>query len=418
MLNFLKKIFAKEAIIDHKISIEGLNAWLEQKSKPFFESLDADIRQIIEKIKEEKQAAKENLNVLENAELQNPNIPLRAKMIARGNREAFIHKVSYLFESISFDYANYNELMAKCNKLIEDIDNLGKSTAKSYHILNEFFAREVEKAAANIKNLENSLREIASAAGNSKIKGIENIKASISELKNKISLKERLISEIENNKKLLEETKNKIANNENKVTELKSGFAYPKYEKLLAERQNTESRINKIETSIFHDFSAIEKALKKYAKIGLENESFISEYLASPIEALLKDNDLRVADLLEKLKISMPTMDLEEKRKDKIMAKLEELDSIYLAKARDDLISAKSLLEKINSGIMGDDARRNHESLKKEMENLEQNAESLNNRINEIANELEKISIGELKENIQKSIYETIGMKVVIDYSK
>ncbi|HJO01655.1 MAG TPA: hypothetical protein QF458_01915, partial [Candidatus Woesearchaeota archaeon] len=152
MLNFLKKIFTKQEIPEEKIDLNELNNCLDQKTKPLFENLDNNINQVTNKISNEKEKVEKNLEILKNAQLQNPKIPERVKTIMEGNRAAFIKKVSFFFNNIDFEYNNHNEILEKCNKTKNEIDSLGKGTARSYQILNEFFAREAEHIAANIKN--------------------------------------------------------------------------------------------------------------------------------------------------------------------------------------------------------------------------------------------------------------------------
>ena len=188
MLNFLKKLFAKEEIQEEKIELNELNSWLDQKTKPLFENLNNNINQIMDKINNEKQKVNENLKKLENAKLQNPKIPERVKTIMEGNRAAFIKKVSHFFDNLDFKFDNYNELIEKCNNISNEIESLGKSTARSYQVLNEFFAREAENIAIDIKHVENYSKDIANSIKNSKISNIDKIKDNIADIKNKIKL--------------------------------------------------------------------------------------------------------------------------------------------------------------------------------------------------------------------------------------
>ncbi|MDP6138780.1 MAG: hypothetical protein QGI89_01600 [Candidatus Woesearchaeota archaeon] len=192
MLNFLKKIFTKQEIPEEKIDLNELNNCLDQKTKPLFENLDNNINQVTNKISNEKEKVEKNLEILKNAQLQNPKIPERVKTIMEGNRAAFIKKVSFFFNNIDFKYNNHNEILEKCNKTKNEIDSLGKGTARSYQILNEFFAREAEHIAANIKNIENYSNEIKNSIKNSKISNLEKIKNDIVDIQNKIKLKENL----------------------------------------------------------------------------------------------------------------------------------------------------------------------------------------------------------------------------------
>src|SRR3989344_5384136 len=134
MLKFIKNLFAKQEIQEEKIGIDGLNGWLDAKTKPMLNDLDIKINETIEKINDEKGKSDENLKTLENAQLQNPKIPERVKAIMQGNREGFIKRVSLFFNNIDFNnvdlkYNYYNELIEKCRGIQNEINSLGSSTA-------------------------------------------------------------------------------------------------------------------------------------------------------------------------------------------------------------------------------------------------------------------------------------------------
>ena len=275
MLEFIKNLFAKQEIQEEKIGLDSLNGWLDAKTKPMLNDLDININEIIEKINNEKNTANENLEILKNAQLQNTKIPERVKTIMQGNREGFIRRASLFFGNIDLKYNNYGELAEQCGNIRNEINELGEGTARNYHILNEFFAREAEKVAANIKSIEEYLKELANAIGNSKISDIDKIKSSIINLKNKMKLKESYSIQMENSNKTLQNGKNKKTEIENRINEIKSSPHYKNYEKLSEDKEKAEIKIKEIENNLFHDFSVLERAMKKYAKISFENENLI-----------------------------------------------------------------------------------------------------------------------------------------------
>ncbi|MEK0330917.1 MAG: hypothetical protein QQN49_06725, partial [Nitrosopumilus sp.] len=169
-------------------------------------------------------------------------------------------------------------------------------------VLNEFFAREAENIAINIKKIENYSKDIKNLINSSKISYINKIKNAVSDIQNKIRLKEKYSIELENNKKDFQNNENKKLEIEKKINEIKSGEDYKNYESLLVEQNNLESKLSKIENTLFHDFSALEKALKKYAKIAFENEKLILKYLGNPIITLIKDADFIILKILDNLK--------------------------------------------------------------------------------------------------------------------
>lgn len=416
MLEFIKNLFAKKEIPTENIALDELDTWLDGKSKPLFENLNSNISQIITKIKYEQEKVVENLKILEEAKLQNPKIPERAITIMQGNRSGFIKKVSYFFNKIDLEYDNYNELITKCNNTTTEIELLGKSTLKSYQVLNEFFAREVENVAINIKNIETYSKDILKSIENNKISDIDKIKNNIPGIKNKIKLKQRHSTELESNKTNLQNRKNKKSETEKKINEIKSGNDYDNYKKLLEEKNNTEIKLKEIEGTLFHDFSVLEKALKKYAKIAFENEKLILEYLRDSITTLAKDTDFQILKILHNLKnaIERDEFELDEKKKKKAIAKINELDGVYFAKTKDDYLNTKKSLSDITSEIENNISKKDLDSSNNELTAINQDIENLNNKISNISNEVEKINVDKLKENLQNEINDALDSRITI----
>lgn len=416
MLNFLKKLFAKEEIQEEKIGLNELNSWLDEKSKAKFESFDLGINETLEKINHEKEKVKENLKILEDAKLQNPKIPDRVKTIMEGNRAGFIKKVSYFFNNMDLKYNNPYELIQRCKNIGNEIEQLGKGTARSYQVLGEFFARQAENVAINIKNVENYSKGMINAINDSKIRDIDKIKISIIDIQNKTKLKQRFSVELEDNTKDLQDNKNKKSEIENNINKIKSSSDYGNYEKLLEEKEKIKAKLNEIESGLFHDFSVLEKGLKKYAKIAFENEKLILEYLNSTIITLIKDDEFKILKILDSLKnaIANDEFGLDEKKKGKILAKIDELDGVYFTKVKDDFAIAKKRLNEIKSDIESDNSKKDLHSLNLESIDINQNIENINNKIISLNDELEKINIERLKENLQDEINDVTNVRIIL----
>lgn len=426
MLKFIKNIFIKKELPEEKVSLDEIDSWLDKKTKPIFDDLNIKINEIIEKISNEKKEASENLKTLENAQLQNPKIPERVKIIMQGNREGFIKKVSLFFNNIGLQHGdydkfnynefNYDELIEKCRNIENDINLLGQSTARNYHILKEFFAREAEKIAASIKNMDAYSKELEHSIISSKISNINQIKSNIAELKNKIKLKESYSSQLENNNKILQSYKNKKTGIEKNINEIKSSHDYKNYEKLMEEKEKAEIKIKETENILFRDFSVLEKALKKYAKIAFEDENLILEYLENPAATLSKDDDFKIVKVLGNLKssIEVDKLELEEKKKGKAIEKISELDGVYLTKIKDDFIDAKKMMDELAIKIESNNSRKALDSLNEELKNIKGNIEKSNNQVFMFNKELERIDIGKLKEELQKDINNLANAKIIL----
>ena len=412
MLKFIKKLFAQEEEKqEEKISLDELSSWLDKKTEPLFGSLKKDVKVIIKTIDDEKEKTIENLKKLENTKLQNPNIPNRAKTIMEGNRAAFMKKVSHFFNNIDLKFENFDELIKKCKNLDNEMDSLAKSTARSYTILNEFFAREIASVAGCIKKVENYSKEIKNSIQHLKIHDINEIKNEIDDLQNKVKSKERLLQELGNEKRNLEEGKSKQVEIENKIKEHKEGEDYNNFEKLMKEREEAEKKLKEIEDKLFHDFSDLEKAFKKYAKIAFENEKLIEKYSKNPAKALIEDNDLEIIKIIHNLEkaISENKLELEQKKSERSLMKIKRLDKRYFATNQNNSKKIEEKLDKIKTEIENNKARDQLEIYNKEFNNIKNDIENLNNKISLSNNEIEKIDIVKLKENLQEEVNKALN---------
>ncbi|MEK6949189.1 MAG: hypothetical protein AABX34_03140, partial [Nanoarchaeota archaeon] len=314
------------------------------------------------------------------------------------------------------NYNDYGELTEKCRNIENEINLMGKGTAKNYQILNEFFAREAEKVAANIKNMEDYSKELMNSISSSKISNINKIKSTITELKNKIKLKEICSVQLEGNKNDLQSNKNKKTEIENRINEIKSGSDYKNYEKLSEEKEKAEIKIKEIEDTLFRDFSVLEKSLKKYAKIAFEDEGMILEYLKNPIIALIKDDDFKILKVLGNLKSSIERdkLELEEKKKNKAIEKINGLDGVYFNKLMEGYKDAKKMLNGLAIETENSNSRKNLDSLNEELGNVNESIEDINGKIMNLNSELGKINIDKLRENLKEEITTVTNARIIL----
>jgi len=414
MLKLIKKFFSRQEIPQEKIELNDLPSWLEDKVFPLNESLKNKVNLIIDKIDNESKQVVDNLKKLDEAKLQNPNIPDRAKMIMEGNRSGFIKKVNYFFDNLDFKYNNYKELMEMCKSIENEVQQLGKGTAKSYQVLNEFFARQAENIAINIKKVESYSKEIIEVVNKSRVLNLDKIKNDVYDLKNKIKLKETYTTALEIADKNLADSKINVLQIEDKISDIKSRDDYRIYQDMLSERDKVKSELIRLESNLNHDFSTLEKALKKYAKIAFENEKVILDYLNNPMITLIKDIDFKIFRVLESIKNSISELDLDEKKQEKTLAKIQELDTVYFSKIKDDHANFKNHYNKINLALNTNNAKKELDLSEHELREANKKREDTNSKITNISIEIEKIDIEELKDGLSKEITNLVNVKITL----
>ena len=150
--------------------------------------------------------------------------------------------------------------------------------------------------------------------------------------------------------------------------------------------------------------------------IAFENEKLIAQYLESPIITLIKDTELKIVNILDSLKSSIERneLDLDEKKKEKAISKVHELDGVYFTKLKDDFAKIKAKLNDTESQIKNDSSKQELDILSVELTNSKKNIEDIHSKISNINIEIEKINIDKLKENLISDINGITNLKITI----
>jgi len=161
---------------------------------------------------------------------------------------------------------------------------------------------------------------------------------------------------------------NELTGLENQLNQLKSGNDYKNFQNLLIHKKSFESKLKEIEDKLFHEFSVLEKALKKYAKISFDSEDLINKYLSNPTNSLVEDHKLEIVNVLKQLKSNIidNKLELDRKKGEKSLAKIRELDDQYFSFAQSNYNKLAAALSKIKSDIEGNDTKNKIESYNKE----------------------------------------------------
>jgi len=159
-----------------------------------------------------------------------------------------------------------------------------------------------------------------------------------------------------------------------------------------------------------------EKSMRKYTKIVLEDEYLLQKYLESPLNALLKDNELRIISLLKGIEknISNDSIELKDKKRKKTLAKIKELDKDFFDDFLKKYNDIKEKLNETNKKINKMDIKGKILNKEKELEELNINIEKIENDIENLKNEIEKIDIDEIKKDIENNIENIFNIEVEI----
>ena len=416
MLRFLKNIFAKKEAEREEVALDKLEGWFEGNTKDIFNRLDEKIGHTKSKIKDEIKECAENLEILKNAELKNPNIPIRAKQAMEGNREAYIKRIEIFLDNINLNKTDYVELMDFCRNFSEELDLLARSTLKSYHILQQFLANESSAIALNIKNLDNFVKEIKNSIADSSLENIEGIKNEILDLKNNIKRKNDLKEELDNKLKDIVELKKSKESLEEEIANFKKSGDFVNFLELQEKRELIKKEIESHNDNFLHSFSVLEKAFKKFSRIAFEDKKTVEDYASFPLKALMKDNELKIIKILDRLEKNLHDnkLDLDEKKRQKSLDEIKKLDKdffISFLKIHNEL---KEKLNKINKEIWDNEAEKNEIKLNDKFNSANLKIEKLESNISGLKQEFEKIDVQELKNEVREKVNNALSKNIVI----
>lgn len=419
MLEFLKKIFQNEKQEAKKvieISLQNLEEWLSEKSKPLSEEVQRQIGEILMKADEEVQKARINVEVLENAKLQNPNIPFKAKQYMEGNRKAYARAINSFLGHMEINNRDYFYLVGFCKLFDELIHNLNKSTLRSYTILQEFFANETSKIAQNLKNFDTIFKELKSILNNERMVSVNVTKEKIQSLNAKIRQKINLdidFRNIEADLKLSNEEKNSTMA---EIEKFSKSDEHSNFLKLNEEKKDKATAFYDDENQILQSFSVLERALRKYSHIAFEHEELVLDYLKQPIETLANDKGLSILSVLKELErlLKDNQLQMDSKKREKSLEELKKLDKDFLEQFVRKYLSFKSEIKDIENQIKATKVPEKFKNFNKQLEDINLRIEKNNEEFEKFKNDVVRLNenISNLKNEVVNSIKDVFDEEI------
>ena len=409
MLSFIRKLFKKKE--EKKLSFDMLGPWFNEKSGSYYSEFNKIREEINSKINELVEKTNESIEKLKIAKLQNPNISVREKQFMEGNREAYINRAR-LFIEIKLP-EKIEEIDNFYSSFEDQFNNFEKSTMKPYQILQHFFEHETNSILYNIKKIEALSKELKELTKNEKISRINSINKRIDDIKNKKKLKEGLKNKISKKEQEEKSLKEEIKDDEDNINKLKKSKEFVNYNNKTDELRKIKEKIKEKESSLINDFSVLEKAMKKFARIAFEDEDLINKYIGNPVSALLSDNELRIISIFEKLKdnIVKDKVELKDKKKEKSLKAINKLDKEFFESFLLEYNKLVDIKNKLVKEINESNARKIFYELENKIVNDKENLDKIKKEIEETKKEIDKSNIKEMKKN---DIREVSGEDVVI----
>ncbi|MBW3011664.1 hypothetical protein KY311_00620 [Candidatus Woesearchaeota archaeon] len=407
-MGWFNKIFSKE-IKEESVKFSELSEWFEKKSRPEFQHMEKEAKKAHAEADHIIKDIRKALEKLEKAELINPNIQPKMKQFMSGNRENYIKQVSILINNLPGLSEYYFEQMQTA------LNNFTQSSARSYAILQEFFANEAKHIAAEIKKLDDIARLVNDIYTNKRILLLREIGDKIKQVNERSSMKKELRQSIQ---QLDSEIKNLISEIDELnhfIDEKRTSPDFDILKKLNDEKSILEARLKNTDFGFNDLFSPLKKPLRKYARIALSHENLIENYSSAPLRTLLKDNELKIIDILDNMKQRLDKLNFDESSQAKIAQRIELFNKEKFTKTIESYRNTESDLLKVQEKIDSISVAAQIEEAKEKMQAIQSTIDRKQRMINEQQHRLESIDIGNEIESIKQLLEPAFEIKLNIN---
>jgi hypothetical protein len=158
------------------------------------------------------------------------------------------------------------------------------------------------------------------------------------------------------------------------------------------------------------------KLLKKVADVSVGEVNLLGEYLEKPYLALKNDSELKILQIINKVTASIEnnSIPIEEKKKQKVVEHLNNLNRENLMKFKDDCSNIKSKINEVSGSINNNTTLTKIEDINYKIEHTNNQIEKITDEINKFNKYIEKLEYYEIKEEIEKEVQELLNAKVSI----
>lgn len=413
MLNLVRKIFARKEQQRLSIPLSELKQWFDVESEKHAHCMESAFQEFRQMASLGIERAYSRVAALEKAELRNPKIPPKAISLMQGNRQSYIKAATFFLNNIRLPEA-YTSFQVFHHNYMISLSGLEKSTARSYIILQEFFANEASDIAISIKDVSvlikdfNSHLESIGILKLDSIKGsIKNIHAVVKEESENQTMLQKLNEGLLHQKKLIGTLNEELEN-------LKKSPEYCDFLNILESEKDIQKFIGITRDKIHQPFSVLQKALKKYSKISLQHEKLIDSYVNDPIKALQSDEGLAIINILSGLKASISALGLDDKKKARSINEINALTLEYITSFLKSYEELNDNLTETREKISSNSASQEHKRIQGQLEKAASQVAGISSQKAKLVAESGKINIEKQKDLLEKEIKEALKRDISI----
>ncbi len=329
-----------------------------------------------------------------------------------GSRQTYINFNKIFLDKVDIpNETNFDALKEFISNFEEASDTLSKSSARSFFVLQEFFAVESAEIAKHVKSIESNIKSLLA----NDYADIMNIQESITDLdrmiKEKVSVEEKIIGE----EKELASIEASIVESENSIENHKQSERFQELNKTKKEDDDAKQSLKQCDEEVRALFSPLDKPLRKYVRVALENEALIQKYIDSSLDALGEDDSFKIRAVLDKLKSAIESGSVEVKDNEKILSKIDDITKDKLENIRVRQIKIKEKLSECNRCIRLNPATRELEELEYKLEHFKDKKRRLEEEIVKLRKQFLKLDTDTIKQRIVDKVNEVLNVELTIE---
>ena len=420
-LDFLKNIFGqdekKEDMDDipdtvEDIKLAELRRWIDSSFGNISDDVGSELKDLGRQISEEKKKMKTNADKLMKAETDDPNLSKREIHFMEGNRSAYIQKVNAFLGDIDVPdgVGGYPEF---CDRFDKAIGYFGGKTIRNHQIVRHFLRDDAAEVSHNLNNIVELVKSIKKITKKMKSGEKKRLKEKVVETEKVIERKNELGKSIKTEEDGISKLKKKIGEDEKRIKDIEKGQDYVKFAELSKKRENLLHDKDDLKNSVYHMFSVISPALKKYERISKESK-IVKKYIDNPIDTLLDKNGNEIVGITGKIVASIESgeIELKDKKREKIIQELDKFRVDYFEMFVERYSEVKMKVEDM-------DRELGMIRIKDEIEKMKKSVEKENILLREKKSEIEKmeremgsIDVLGIKKDLGKAISKCVDRTV------
>jgi len=416
MLKKILSLFSKKEIEEIAVKLGEIEGLAEKLYKEHVEdSLVPSFKQIKEDMKSQIDEIENKCKVLEEAKLKNEKIPLKEKQYMKGNRESYLKHVRILLDQTVVP-DKHQEIEELCSHFNELIESFGKHTLRARQILGHFFEHETAAIHREVGKLNDQFEDMKKLLKEDKHNNHVKLKKNIENLNNSKKRKKSLADEIKDVKDTVISINKDIKKFSETLESKKGSDDFKRNSEINQKKKKITDELNKIKSEVKTSFSKLERAMKKYEHISLDNVDWVKKYITDPFNATVEDTEGIGSKILKDVKDKIEKGAIELKNNEKVISQIEEvIKSDLIKKASQNTRELREELEKIKEELEKINIIEEIEELKNKVETGHKRTKDHEIRLKDMKKELENISEDKYLEEIAEKLGKIMNKIVNIE---